>query len=467
MNLNKVTFRSFLFLALVAGAVILLPFWGTVTAGSNLNVWWPQEGAALKSLQPFKGQVEGLDPSQYEMFWEVDGGVWNWMDNNSSDYPHKEASVDVRGWSWKGSGPYKITFIARQNGTIIAQRSVSVTIENGLAQQASVTPTQSTNPNVSVVQAAPPEVTKPATDASVPTAAIVSAPVVWKSGDNTSKLYVDPNSPAAKQAKEWGSTNPNTAAMERLAAQPTARWFGNWNSDIAGDVRSAVTAATQQDATAVLVAYNIPARDCNGYSAGGSNSPAGYSSWINSFASAIGSAKAIVVLEPDAIAQLSCLSEADQKTRLTLLSSAISALKNNPNTKVYLDAGHAGWIDPAVMASNLTKANVGAADGFAVNVSNFDSTEVSTDYGQKISSALGGKHFVIDTSRNGNGSNGEWCNPSGRAIGLAPTTHTGNPLIDAYLWIKTPGESDGSCNGAPGAGQWWPDYALKLVTNVR
>ena len=34
--------------------------------------------------------------------------------------------------------------------------------------------------------------------------------------------------------------------------------------------------------------------------------------------------------------------------------------------------------------------------------------------------------------------------------------------MDAYLWVKTPGESDGTCNGGPRAGQWWPEYALGL-----
>ncbi|WP_367651855.1 hypothetical protein [Curtobacterium sp. MCPF17_052] len=31
--------------------------------------------------------------------------------------------------------------------------------------------------------------------------------------------------------------------------------------------------------------------------------------------------------------------------------------------------------------------------------------------------------------------------------------------------MKTPGLSDGSCNGGPAAGQWWESYALALVAN--
>ncbi|NEE07199.1 glycoside hydrolase family 6 protein, partial [Streptomyces sp. SID7499] len=75
----------------------------------------------------------------------------------------------------------------------------------------------------------------------------------------------------------------------------------------------------------------------------------------------------------------------------------------------------------------------------------------------------------IDTSRNGNGpyTGGDpaesWCNPPGRALGEAPTTQTGDERVDAYLWIKRPGESDGDCKGGPKAGAWWPEYALGLA----
>lgn len=79
---------------------------------------------------------------------------------------------------------------------------------------------------------------------------------------------------------------------------------------------------------------------------------------------------------------------------------------------------------------------------------------------------------MVDTSRNGNGPLGAagqdaWCNPPGRALGTPPTTRTGDPLLDAYLWIKRPGESDGSCRGGPSAGTWWPEYALGLARNTK
>ena len=115
------------------------------------------------------------------------------------------------------------------------------------------------------------------------------------------------------------------------------------------------------------------------------------------------------------------------------------------------------------MAEHLRRSALDQADGFALNVSNFIPTPESIRYGERISALVGGKHFIIDTSRNGAGGNGEWCNPRGQALGAMPTTRPGNPLVDAFLWIKQPGESDGTCNGGPKAGKWWPEYALELA----
>ncbi len=94
-----------------------------------------------------------------------------------------------------------------------------------------------------------------------------------------------------------------------------------------------------------------------------------------------------------------------------------------------------------------------------MNVSNFYTTEDSVAYGKELSVKVGGKHFVVDTSRNGNGpyTGGDpderWCNPPGRALGETPTTRTSDPLVDARG--KRPGESDGECKGGGPPVQSW------------
>jgi endoglucanase len=251
--------------------------------------------------------------------------------------------------------------------------------------------------------------------------------------------------------------------MDKIASHPQAQWFNGWSSDIRRDVSAAVSAVASAGAMPVLVAYNIPQRDCGKLSAGGT-SVDGYAAWISEFANGLAGRKAVVILEPDALAQLNCLSAADQETRVNLIQYAVQLLRAQGGI-VYLDGGNASWRSASDMASRLIRANVAAADGFVLNVSNFQYTSTSIAYGKSISSRIGGKHFLIDTGRNGLGPTADnaWCNPAGRALGPAPTTSTDDAVIDAYLWIKTPGESDGACGSAPAAGTWWADYALGLA----
>ena len=279
------------------------------------------------------------------------------------------------------------------------------------------------------------------------------------------RLYVDPASAAKQQADAWRRSRPADAAlMDKIAAQPVAQWLGGWNVDIGRDVASAVSRITGAKALPVFVAYNIPGRDCGQYSAGGANGSDAYKRWIRTFANGLGNRKAVVILEPDALAGMNCLSAALQQERLNLIHDAVRVLKGK-GAAVYIDAGHARWVSPPEIADRLNRAGIADADGFSLNISNFLANSVNIAYGTEVSKRVGGKHFIIDTSRNGQNatSAGNWCNPTGQRVGPAPTTHTGNPLVDAFLWIKTPGESDGTCGGGPAAGKWWGEYALGLA----
>jgi endoglucanase len=260
--------------------------------------------------------------------------------------------------------------------------------------------------------------------------------------------------------------------MGKLASNPSAQWFGDWtygHGGTAGDVSWWVGKVSATGALPVLVGYDLPWRDCSQYSSGGASSPDAYRSFIDQMAQGIGARRAVVILEPDGLAELNCLSGDRQRTYYSLLQYAVAHLGANPLVSVYLDAGNAGWQSAATMAGRLKQAGVAGARGFAINTSNFDTTPSETAYGTAIVQGLGiTTHFLIDTSRNGRGRapGGAWCNPPGRGLGEPPTAQTGNTLVDAYFWIKRPGESDGTCNGGPSAGSWWPDYALGLARNA-
>jgi endoglucanase len=144
-------------------------------------------------------------------------------------------------------------------------------------------------------------------------------------------------------------------------------------------------------------------------------------------------------------------------------------LRQNPGVAVYIDGGHSNWVSAGEMASRLRSAGIEQATGFAVNVSNFQPTSNLVDYGRSLSALVGGKPFVVDTSRNGKGAlGGEWCNPAGRGLGEAPTTSTGDAAVHAFLWVKRPGESDGACGQCAGspAGQFCTSYAIELAQNA-
>jgi hypothetical protein len=129
---------------------------------------------------------------------------------------------------------------------------------------------------------------------------------------------------------------------------------------------------------------------------------------------------------------------------------------------------------PKIFSEVLTAAGgVEKVRGFAVNVSNYNILKVGSDpskgregpcpdeltYVQKLSEALAAvgikdKGYIIDTSRNGRGGirdkQGSWCNVKGAGLGERPQVAPA-PLVDAYAWLKTPGESDGTSKGRHGA----------------
>jgi endoglucanase len=374
--------------------------------------------------------------------------------------------------------------------------------------------------------------------------------------DGTTFYTPKPDHGAIEQIADLTShgQKPLANQVRAMVHTPQAVWVtGGSGHSLTQSIKAELQRAAGKKALPVLVAYNIPFRDCAQFSAGGATTVAEYQAWIDAFAAGVGDHQVTVILEPDSLgiipwytsingAQEWCQpAEADPATaasdRFALLNYAVDTLKALPGTSVYLDGTHSAWLGSGDAADRLVRAGVQKADGFFVNVSNYETTERQLKYGTWISKCIyyGTQgpdfarghfewcasqyfpanpndfstwglsdawydanvgnvspdrlaHFVVDTSRNGQGPWAApagvnwpdaqvWCNPPNRGLGLRPTTNTGNALADAFLWIKTPGQSDGQCDRGtgtghdparggiadPAAGDWFAAQALELV----
>jgi endoglucanase len=255
------------------------------------------------------------------------------------------------------------------------------------------------------------------------------------------RLFADPDTAAAR----WQRAHPGADWLDPVTRTPQARWV-NGPEDLAPLPGLARRAAARGELP-VLVAYWIPNRGCASYREGAPSSAA-YDGWTRNLARALGRTRAVVVLEPDAI-PASCFDAA----RAAQLARAVRTLSRAGHS-VYLDAGHSAWKPSGETADRLLASGIADAEGFAVNVSNRQTTRSAQAWGLELSDLVGHRPFVVDVSRNGLGSppdepgrDDEWCNPARQALGEAPTTRTGAPAVDALLWIKRPGESDGVCGG--------------------
>ncbi len=394
----------------------------------------------------------------------------------------------------------------------------------------------------------------------------VAAATAHSCGDAETQFYVPPPDSGAKKqfsALLKGGQLADAARLAAMEATPQAVWFTSGTpKDVENAVRKTMRDAAKQERVPVLVAYNIPYRDCSQYSAGGAVDTASYEAWIDGFARGIGDSKAVVLVEPDGLGiipynttiygatewcqptvtdgsgNVTPAPGADPTDRYAQINYAVDSLEAKaPRAAVYLDGTHSAWLGVGEAAYRLYTAGVQRAQGFFVNVSNYETTSDNTQFGTWVSDCitaatagaswaaghfdwcpsqynpatgygldyspsyaatvtaslqnmLGGAtpttNFVIDTSRNGQGpwtpaasypDPQVWCNPPGRGVGARPTASTGVALVDAYVWVKIPGESDGSCNRGitgsttdpewggivdPAAGDWFPQAALQL-----
>jgi cellulose 1,4-beta-cellobiosidase len=342
------------------------------------------------------------------------------------------------------------------------------------------------------------------------------------------RFYVDPG--FAKKVEDTAAASPAEAAqLEKVAEQPTAVWIDSIAT--VGHVSKVLDDAKNrsgQPVVSVFAVYDLPNRDCAAKASAGelaleSGGEERYKAeFIDKIAEQIAAhpgQRVVVILETDSVPNLvtnldlpKC-GAADAPFRRLLAYAA--AKLSRAGAHVYLDAGHAGWLGwdgnrkKVVEIYRDILARAGGAQyirGFFTNVSNYNvvlgddnkKLEPSTPtpdeltYVQKLARSLAdvgitGKGFIIDTGRNGRGGIrtawSNWCNVKGAGLGERPRA-TPAPLVDAYFWIKTPGDSDGTSDpkaarfdkncaspdaapGAPEAGEWFASYFLELVKNAK
>lgn len=259
--------------------------------------------------------------------------------------------------------------------------------------------------------------------------------------------------------------------ISKIFDYPYAFWFG-WKQgkkkfeNLDKRVKRLLNRARPQ--TPIMVMYNLPDRDLGSYSKGGAVSDERYYEFLKLFADAIGEHKPILVFEPDALPHSTQMEEHQAEHRYDVMKKGINIILENCNAIVYVDVGHSNWLSAEQAGKLINRVSSPGVRGFSVNVSNYRTTEESLKWSLRVGEHTDYKHFIIDTSRNGNGPYGnDWCNPPGRALGVPSTVNTAHELCDAYAWIKVPGESDGRCNGGPKAGTLWPEYAIELINNTK
>jgi endoglucanase len=289
------------------------------------------------------------------------------------------------------------------------------------------------------------------------------------------RWYVDPLEPAYRSYRSfWKRRQSHRAAlMWRVAREPRFRWFGRWDQPVRRRVRNYLlcAAAVQPGAVPLMVVMRHQGKVCGrGYTGGGRGADRRTRRWYREFARAVGGARVIIGFEPDSLGTVDCLAPSRRDDRLKLLRYGVNVLSRLPRATIYLEAGASDWEPARRTAKQLRFIGIRKVRGFMLNVTHHDWTQANIRHGLAISRRVGGKHFIVNTSFNGRGPihvhhgrriRNLWCNPPNRGLGIAPTTVTGHPLVDAYMWVNRPGYSAGACNGGPRpVGAWWPERAL-------
>ncbi|KAF3909339.1 Exoglucanase-6A [Arthrobotrys entomopaga] len=325
------------------------------------------------------------------------------------------------------------------------------------------------------------------------------------------------------------------AAAKIIQKTPTFIWLSSIY-DVSYLEPYLLDAKAIQDSTGVqqtipLVVYDLPGRDCAALASQGEldlsiDSVNAYKTqFIDEIVSIMRkylSLRYVIVLEPDSLANLVTNLHIDACANAaaiykTCVAYAISQLQDK-NVAVYLDIGHSNWLgwsqDLQPTAELFAEVKKWAGQrtnkwrGFVSNVANYNaynSTTADKIYGPGPDNSNWNEwrfynaltpyftnlglptKFMVDQSRSGQmnirSSASSWCNVNNAGLGTRPTTVTGDCNVDAIVWVKPPGESDGTSDSsaprfdascinadafqpAPQAGDWNEAYIEMLIKNA-
>jgi endoglucanase len=273
------------------------------------------------------------------------------------------------------------------------------------------------------------------------------------------------------------SSGANRELLAKIALRPKAKWFGAWIPDraIRAGVADYIANSTGGDPNTLVqmaVFRMVPWEHeaCRRLPSPGEQ--ASYRLWIDEFAAGVNDAHAAIVLQPDG--PFALCAPGGSRLPSELVKYAASRFAALPNTSVYIDAGAADWPkdNPAEAAEILVRAGVDQVRGFALNSTHYVALADDIAFGAKVVAELArrgiaGKHFVVNTSSNGQGfefsqgrgnhpDNANVCRtPTERVcvtLGVPPTVDVANPRwglspenaaaaaehVDAYLWFGRP-----------------------------
>ncbi|WP_437913541.1 glycoside hydrolase family 6 protein [Sorangium sp. So ce302] len=348
-------------------------------------------------------------------------------------------------------------------------------------------------------------------------------------------LFVDPGYIAKVDSSIAKETDTALKAkMEKVKQISTAFWLDRIAAvdGLAAHLDAALKLQNEtcKPVTSVIVVYDLPNRDCFAEASNGELrvENGGVERYRNEFIAPIKQIFAahpdqriVAIIEPDSLPNLATnlgSKDCTPETETAYRENVAHALKelDMPHVYQYIDAAHSGWLGwpdnqkkGAKIFADVIKAagSPKSIRGFATNVANYTQLSYSSesydqqsnpcygefDYVDAMASALsaeglGDKHFIIDTSRNGVGNIradwGYWCNNIGAGMGQRPQANPGGATnLDAFYWVKPPGDSDGTADKsaarfdafcgyedadqrAPEAGAWFHEYFVECVKNA-